>query len=472
MKFGEYELNALGDVNFILGKNGVGKSQLLRALDRFTRDQGPEMPSKYIVPERAGQLIWAPHVENQVTSDVNFLRNSRMQNQVTEFRQQVMVTYRRLELAILRKFEISQKVEDKFEPVIEQINGLLDYVQIVRTSADFDVRSKVSGQVLDRNQISSGESELISLGIECLEFAYSSDPTKARLLILDEPDVHLHPDLQTRLAEFLVNISVKHKIRIVLASHSTALIGAFQLAKTDLRLAFMSRSQKIMTFRPVDDLLRRVLPVFGAHPLSNIFNEAPPMLVEGEDDERIWQQAVRRTKGAIRIYPCEVSGVGAMDEYENRMDEIIAAVYDDGVAYSLRDGDDSATGDPVDKGSVVRLRLACRDPENLILTDEVLASLGTGWNILQQSIEKWLLSNPAHAHFAAMQGFKASGYDRRYGDVKDIRNDLMGLIGASRPWEVAVGAAIGDLANKPPNTTNPNSMWVYLGSKICKSLIP
>ena len=54
----------------------------------------------------------------------------------------------------------------------------------------------------------------------------------------------------------------------------------------------MSFDQKEIDFKVISVVYRKVLPVFGAHPLSNIFNEAPILLVEGEDDERIWRAAM------------------------------------------------------------------------------------------------------------------------------------------------------------------------------------
>ena len=51
--------------------------------------------------------------------------------------------------------------------------------------------------------ISSGESVLISLAIECLIFCKEYVSDKQNILLLDEPDVHLHPDLQFKLMQFL-----------------------------------------------------------------------------------------------------------------------------------------------------------------------------------------------------------------------------------------------------------------------------
>jgi predicted ATP-binding protein involved in virulence len=51
------EMRGLGKLNVILGKNGCGKSHILKAADAALRSR-PEIGSvRYITPERAGLLI-------------------------------------------------------------------------------------------------------------------------------------------------------------------------------------------------------------------------------------------------------------------------------------------------------------------------------------------------------------------------------------------------------------------------------
>lgn len=47
----------------------------------------------------------------------------------------------------------------------------------------------------------------------------------------------------------------------------------------------MRRGQVSLDFKTVTDTDRSILPIFGAHPLSNVLNQSPIFLVEGEDDE-------------------------------------------------------------------------------------------------------------------------------------------------------------------------------------------
>jgi hypothetical protein len=81
---------------------------------------------------------------------------------------------------------------------------------------------------------------------------------------------------------------------------------------TSMALMLGVISQKELGFIPINKTLQDVLPVFGAHPLSNIFNQGPIMLVEGEDDERIWQTAIRSSNGKINTWPCE-TGTNIVD---------------------------------------------------------------------------------------------------------------------------------------------------------------
>ena len=270
---------------------------------------------RYITPERGGQLKYEPNIELNIVNSPGWLSQMTRANQYGQFRQQSMVNYRKLETLCLREIELNQELRQKFEytfdTTISKINLLLDNVEIRREESDFGVYAKRDGKKLDTNTISSGESELICLAIECLSFQKQSQMENGNFLFLDEPDVHLHPDLQTRLVHFLRDLVNTENFQIIVATHSTAFLGAFHDYQ-HARIAFMTFGQRELVFQPVSEVYRKILPVFGAHPLSNVFNEAPILLVEGEDDERIWQQAVRTAQGRIKIFPCSVGGVGEM----------------------------------------------------------------------------------------------------------------------------------------------------------------
>lgn len=468
---GEYKLKNLNKINIVLGKNGCGKSILLRSVEQKLGANKEQFgKTKYITPERGGTLVYEAGIDHSLVTNVNWLSGQRKSNLTPSFRQQSVAQYKNLQLLVLLEFEKDQS-KDKFDPYIEKINLLLDNIQIIRNEPIFKIIHKLNGNELNSNSISSGESELISLGIECLIFTKEIDENKNNFLFLDEPDVHLHPDLQARLMHFLKNLIMETNITILIATHSTAILGALE-SYSDTHISFMTFNQKELEFKPISKIYRKILPIFGAHPLSNIFNEMPILLVEGEDDERIWQQVIRSSEKKIKIYPCAVDSISNMNEYEVEAQKIIKAVYEDAKGYSLRDRDDNPE-DIDDLSPIIRMRLSCRNAENLLMSDEVLEELNINWDKLKENINKWLDSNKEHPHFSIMDDFKNIGYDRKNFNIKELRNDLMGIIGSEKPWEVVVGKVIANQSWNQNTSFNENGKILsYLGKKVTKNILP
>jgi energy-coupling factor transporter ATP-binding protein EcfA2 len=457
----------LSNVHVILGKNGVGKSELLRKLDLNYSNEENTWFIKYISPERGGELIFDAATEQNLRAG-DWAITSRRRNRVNQFRNMSFAEYRNLEVLVLRKIE-NDRSAPSFELIMDQVNALLDNVKIVRGSkADPELRQKKNNSVQSADKLSSGESELLSLAIEILSYVYqaehSENADKRKLLLLDEPDVHLHPDLQHRLMALLVAATAGKNIATIIATHSTALLGA--LADKNAKVAFMGKESTILRFNSITQQLQDVIPIFGAHPLTNVFNANPVLLVEGEDDVRIWQQAVRSSVGRIKLWPCAAGDIQSLEKYESIAADIIGSVYDDAKAYSLRDRDNSPY-EIDDRPHVTRLRLYCRTAENLILADDVLEMLGSSWPKFQESIMQWLKKNDDHPQSKSMTVF-SNKFDRVEANVKELRNLFMAIIGSDKPWEVAIGQCIAALG--PNSKRGVGSLIYMIGPKAVASL--
>jgi predicted ATPase len=469
----EYTLSGLSKINVVLGKNGCGKSTVLRQvetdLSTETDDRGL---TRYVTPERGGSLTYDAGVEQNITNSPGWVQSMRRANQFPQFKNQTITQFRTLETLVHRAAEEAQVPSD-FGRYVERINGLLDQVEVRRDGATFRVFARKTDEPVAPASVSSGETELIALGIEALIFPREMSRGKDNLLLLDEPDVHLHPDLQARLMDLLKELVTENEgLQVIIATHSTAILGA--LADFDgARIAFMRAGDHDLQFHPIDAVYKKVLPVFGAHPLSNVFNSAPVLLVEGEDDERVWQQAVRTAEGSLKLYPVSCDGTPAMNAYEAQVKVIVDSVYDDATAYSLRDRNGGAE-QIEDMPPVTRLRLSCRAAENLLLSDEVLTEAGMAWEDVKAGIDSWLAQNESHSRYAGMKVFKDGGYDRKSFDLKDLRMLFAGSILASnKPWEVLVGQTLGQLSvEHPADCSVEGSILNYLGPKVVESLIP
>lgn len=473
-EFSDYKVFNAKKINTLLGKNGSGKSTLLTTLESHYENNN-DYNVKYITPERAGTLKYEPNVERNIENSENWLANDRRKNQTTQFKQQSISQYRKLQLLYFQ--ELDQSMEQRrnenhtFEKVIlGKINSLLENIEVKPTTNGIETFAKGTENKIPTEEISSGEAELISLAIECLVFAKESDSTRHNILLLDEPDVHLHPDLQYKLGLFLKVLVDEYELLIFIATHSTAFVGAFT-DYAESTFGLVTFNQKEIEFNGINEVYKKILPVFGAHPLSNLFNKSPIFLVEGEDDLRIWQQAIRTSQGQLQIYPVDIDGIDHFSEYETRVVEIINAIYDSPIAYSLRDRDE--INDTIgDIPPLKRYRLNCRAAENLILTDEVLESLGVNWDDLKLRLDQWIQNRSDHPKFNKMKEFKDSGYDRLSFNLKEIRNILIGETGSSKPWEVAVGQILGRLViGGLPKDFSINKVSYFVGVALINELI-
>jgi energy-coupling factor transporter ATP-binding protein EcfA2 len=459
-------------INFLLGKNGSGKSTALRRLDEILGDN-QEWAIKYITPERGGSLTYTPHIDQNISNEPAWLRNTRRVNRFEQFREQSVAQYRQLELLVLREIEQVPAIRadplHTFGSVIDQINTLLPLVRLVRAGASgFEIQRRSDNTVIPATAISSGESEAIALAIEALVFSRQSQNKNRRLFMIDEPDVHLHPDLQARYIRFVAALAQEKDFKVLIATHSTAMVGSLKQTD-DVQVAFMPMAAGgEIVFSPINEIAKTVLPIFGAHPLSNIFNENPILLVEGDDDKRIWEQVVRSTRAVISLFPCVTGSIEEIAEWENWLVEKLPSLYDEPRAFSLRDRDNSE-GELDDRLPVIRCRLACRTAENLMLADDTLRFAGTDWDAVVAGCKKWLESFTDHSHFKQMSAFGVSNFDRFNGDLKEIRNILLAIIGVSKPWEVLVGQAIAALNRN--SAKEQHSLCTYLSPKVCATLL-
>ncbi len=184
-----YSLRNLNRVNILLGKNGCGKSTLLRRIQgSLGENQRVNFTTSYITPERGGILQEDSGEEQNIINDSNRLFNTRRQDQFNQFKQQTVYHYRLLKEMVQDEIELVPEIRQNntitFDTYINKINILLDNVKIVRDreKRSFSIQKKSDSSNLNPGDISSGESELIALGIECLTFLKKVDSTKSNIL--------------------------------------------------------------------------------------------------------------------------------------------------------------------------------------------------------------------------------------------------------------------------------------------------
>jgi hypothetical protein len=298
------------------------------------------------------------------------------------------------------------------------------------------------------------------------------DPQKFNVLLLDEPDVHLHPDLQARLGQLIIGMLNEFKcdakcVAICLSTHSTPLVCSLA-ASPYVSIGTKSFAVDTIVLKPASAHLRKIAPFFG-HPLSLSLSDDTALILEGEDDERVWQQAARTSRGRIKVFPVLAGSVDQQGALEVFCVDLLRAIYDNPVAFSVRDGD-GVVDQPLEHcAPLKRYRLQCYAIENALLTDQCLTVMGTTWAEFVAAVTRWIEENPSHNDTELINWLTGSDDRLRHHKIKKIRQLICAVTGCKKPWEVVVGQAIGALTNE--DIVNTNMLVAFLGVEMVSNLI-
>lgn len=136
------------------------------------------------------------------------------------------------------------------------------------------------------DQGSSGERQIFNfiLGFTCLNIRDS-------VIIIDEPELHLHPRWQKQLASLLQELSNKLSCQFIVSTHSASFITPDTL---DAAVRVYREEGQSRTVKAKDGLkqinAKDTLRLFNAHNNERIFFTEKAVLVEGPSDYIVWKK--------------------------------------------------------------------------------------------------------------------------------------------------------------------------------------
>lgn len=181
--------------------------------------------------------------------------------------------------------DLKDSDEEKFQELVDVVEEVLD---IKGLSVAFDeetdefINANYSIKVERKN---TKKMDVSSLGMGTLQFIQVFAQIllgKTSLILLDEPDAHLHSNLQKKIVEKLDYLSTKYDNKFVIATHSKDIINNVNLNQV-LSLADNGEISNINDSESIMQLLN----VLGAttEELLGVKLGKRIVLVEGEDDE-------------------------------------------------------------------------------------------------------------------------------------------------------------------------------------------
>lgn len=436
----EWKLSGLTPIVVVFGKNGSGKSKLLRAW----RDAAPAA-THYVVPERAGELDYqAQFLQQQLDAGQRQGQTSR--NFAGEYRRHVVA---RINAYFAARGNVRGGDLPGDPAELETLVGTL----LPDFTTTFDglevppfrlVRTHDETRINNVDELSSGETQIFTLALDVLTIVGLWDIQKAakRIVLIDEPDAHIHPDLQVRFADFLITVAKRFDLQIVVSTHSTTLLAALgQFGGSDASVLYLDRTRADFKAEPFTDLLRELAACLGGHALMGPLFGVPLLLVEGDDDYRIWSQVPRYHQVNFSVIP---AGGDEIKNYQKALEKVFASLREDGAVlsgFALIDADKpKPTQASIPQRHIRYIQLACHESENLYLTDEVLALFGTDWPTAQQKI----VAEAATYGQKKAKLESAGSWDRKTADIKEVIEQLALILDPKRVhWTLRVAKVIG-----------------------------
>ena len=436
----EWILNNLTQFTILFGKNGSGKSILLRSW----RDLDTEN-FHYISPERAGQMVFQANLMEEMQTGKQ-RRDQTQHNQFPNYRQSVLArigSYLSARGAIddpvdmVKPSKIAARLSELLPDFTIKIMGQSPFSELIRES---------TGKIVENvNQLSSGEAQILSLGIDILTTVatWHAEGREKNLLLIDEPDAHIHPDLQVRFAEFVARLARDYSIQIIIATHSTTTLSAIgRMAPDNTSIVYMEFAKSEFSAKIFSKALRSLTACLGGHLLMGQLMGSPMLLVEGDDDAQIWTQVPRHHVVDFAVLPC---GGDEIKEYQKILEQIFFSLLEPTeslAGFAILDGDKMlpVANEHNTQNFIRFLKLNCLEAENLYLTDEVLAALDLSWGQAKDLIK----------YYASDYGQKepllvsVDDWNRKNYDIKKVINEIAKILDDKNvPWTVRIGKIIG-----------------------------
>ena len=486
-----FEVHDLSDLVVIAGPNGIGKTRLISAVIAYFQNlTGGSIKLTVEATAKAEEEAWGKRIlETDNAQDAQLLRTTLQQNQrrrnfnssvlnyesnrtiqkiqplafqweipdpweeqvswklsygglAGRFQDTLHAIFKKIQnqktsiatraITLKQQGHESMNLEftDPLDPFRSVFSKLLGPKELVRADLQANtLRFRHNENEYDINALSSGEREVLNIAFDFL----LRRPSNC-VIFFDEPELHLHPELSTKLISTLKSIGKNNQF--ILCSHSPDIISS-SLEDTVVFLTPTKEdnSNQAVILRPDDEsteALNRLGQSIGVVSLGKKI-----VLIEGTDgslDKQTYTHLLKNVYPDLVLLPS--GGKGNLSAFDKIVDTVLSRTLWGIDFYMLADRDSVSDGAALEAKAPGRFRtLSKYHLENYFLDEKVLAGVfmrmepEESWLCNPEEINK-VLREIAREHLSYAAALKLSNERRRAVGNVDIM--LKGCQGKSK----------------------------------------
>jgi len=258
----------------IAGENDTGKSTVGKELFKEIREVTIEhrVPSSLILKDNEEINLPIFIDTPDLLAKFNYIKNTSVLLQQNKLNFALPIEVTDLILRISQPL-ITTRKNSEFRILKEIISGEIFYN---KSKDDIFYKKNIEGNrkiILPMSKTSSGIKMFGYFQMLILNGTLGENS----VLILDEPEVHLHPKWQLKMASFIVLLIKKYKIKILVNSHSPYMIEALELysSKQKINRNFYLAEKKD-NYAIISDVTDNLEPIYSklAEPIQDLEDES------------------------------------------------------------------------------------------------------------------------------------------------------------------------------------------------------
>jgi hypothetical protein len=184
-------------------------------------------------------------------------------------------------------------------PLITNINEKLKLLNLKLSIKPTNIRTwsyefrfqdtKNNRELGDINNLSAGQKSILHLIFE----AYGQGELKGGLIIIDEPEIHLHYQFQSEYLKILEELADKQGIQCILVTHSEGFISNKTIEHVK-RFSLDEERNSVVCVPNIRECQKKLVEILNNTQAARVLFLDRVLLVEGQDDEYFFRAVIKK----------------------------------------------------------------------------------------------------------------------------------------------------------------------------------